>query len=124
MPLADAVLIVHFLYVLFVVGSLPLIWIGAWLKLKYVRNNGFRFTHLAAILFVVGESLAGIACPLTVLENQLRQVETDGSFIQHWLHQIIFYSFPESVLTVIYILFALLVAATFKFIPPNYRNKP
>lgn len=124
MQLADAVLIVHFLYVLFVVGSLPLIWIGAWLKLNFVKNNGFRFTHLAAILFVVGESLAGISCPLTILENQLRQVETEGSFIQHWLHQIIFYNFPESVLTVIYILFALLVAATFKFVPPNYRNKP
>ncbi len=124
MQLADAVLIVHFLYVLFVVGSLPLIWIGAWLKLSFVKNNGFRFTHLAAILFVVGESLAGIACPLTVLENQLRQVETDSSFIQHWLHQIIFYSLPESVLTIIYILFALLVAATFKFVPPNYRRKP
>ena len=124
MQLADAVLIVHFLYVLFVVGSLPLIWIGAWLKLNFVRNNGFRFTHLAAILFVVGESLAGISCPLTILENQLRQVETEGSFIQHWLHQIIFYSFPESVLTVIYILFALLVAATLKYVPPNYRNKP
>jgi hypothetical protein len=72
----------------------------------------------------VGESLVGIACPLTVLENQLRQVETEGGFIQHWLHQIIFYSFPESVLTTIYMVFALLVAATFKFVPPNYRNKP
>ena len=124
MPLADIVLIVHFLYVLFVVGSLPLIWVGAWLKLNFVRNNGFRFTHLAAILFVVGESLAGVVCPLTAMENKLRQVETEGSFIQHWLHQIIFYSFPESVLTIIYILFALLVAATFKFVPPNYRRKP
>lgn len=121
---ADIVLIIHFLYVLFVVGSLPLIWVGAWLKLNFVRNNGFRFTHLAAILFVVGESLVGVVCPLTALENKLRQVETESSFIQHWLHQIIFYSFPESVLTIIYILFALLVAATFKFVPPNYRRKP
>ncbi|MDH5553342.1 MAG: DUF2784 domain-containing protein, partial [Nitrosomonas sp.] len=61
--------------------------------------------------------------PLTALENKLRQVETESSFIQHWLHQIIFYSLPESVLTIIYILFALLVAATFKFVPPNYLRK-
>lgn len=120
MLLADIVLIIHFLYVLFVVGSLPLIWIGAWLQLNFVRNNIFRLAHLAAILFVVGESLVGAVCPLTALENELRQIETDHSFIQHWLHRILFYSFPESVLTTIYILFALLVAATFKFIPPNF----
>lgn len=86
MLLADIVLIIHFLYVLFVVGSLPIIWVGAWLKLMFVRNPWFRYLHLVAILFVVAESLLGIACPLTLWENSLRQIETDKSFIQHWLH--------------------------------------
>ncbi|MDP1950477.1 MAG: DUF2784 domain-containing protein [Nitrosomonas sp.] len=123
MLLADIILIIHFLYVLFVVGSLPVIWIGAWLKLSFVGNNGFRLSHLAAILFVVVESLAGVVCPLTAWENSLRQVETDSSFIQHWLHQILFYNLPEGVLTTVYVLFALLVAVTFKRVPPNYRKK-
>ncbi|PXX17782.1 uncharacterized protein DUF2784 [Nitrosomonas ureae] len=117
MLLADIVLIIHFLYVLFVVGSLPIIWIGAWLKLTFVRNPWFRYLHLAAILFVVGESLLGIVCPLTLWENSLRQIETDKSFIQHWLHFIIFYNVPETILAIIYSLFAGLVAMTFKWVP-------
>lgn len=120
--IADLVLIVHFLYVLFVVGSLPVIWIGAWLKLRFVANPWFRYLHLAAILFVVAESLLGAACPLTVWENNLRQMESDVSFIQHWLHRIIFYQVSEAVLTTIYIAFATLVAMTFKWVPPRRSN--
>lgn len=121
---ADLVLIVHFLYVLFVAGSLPVIWIGAWLKLRFVTNPWFRFLHLAAILLVVIESLLGIACSLTVWENNLRQIETDVSFIQHWLHRIIFYDVPESALTGVYAVFALLVAMTFKWVPPARHGDP
>lgn len=119
MLFADFVLIVHFLYILFVVGSLPVIWLGAWFKLTFVSNCWFRYLHLAAILLVVVESLIGVVCPLTVWENTLRQIETDTSFIQRWLHQIIFYDVSESMLTVIYVLFAGLVVMTFKWVPPN-----
>ena len=119
---ADHVLIAHFLYVLFVVGSLPAIWIGAWLGLKFVANPWFRYLHLAAILLVVAESLLGIACPLTVWENDLRQIETEAGFIQYWLHLIIFYQVSETVLTAVYIAFAALVAMTFKWVPPRRSN--
>lgn len=119
---ADAVLLIHFLYVLFVVGSLPVIWLGAWFKLTFVRNRWFRYAHLAAILFVVVESFLGVVCPLTAWENSLRQAETDGSFMQRWIHEIMFYNVPESVLTVVYVLFTGLVAMTFKWVPPNSRR--
>ena len=126
MPLADVILAVHFLFVLFVVGSLPLIWAGAWRGWDFVRNRRFRFAHLGAILFVVGESLLGMVCPLTAWEDELRQAElhqteNSGSFIQRWLHHILFYDFPEGVLTTVYVLFALLVAATFRLVPPHRR---
>lgn len=123
MPSADIVLIVHFFYVLFVVGSLPVIWLGAWFKWKSVRNRWFRFLHLAAILLVVAESSLGIVCPLTVWENTLRQTDAGSSFIQHWIHQIIFYTVPEGVLTAVYILFSVLVIATFKWIPPDIHRR-
>ncbi len=116
---ADTILIIHFLYVLFVAGSLPVIWLGAWFKLAFVRNRWFRYSHLTAIVLVVAESLMGVACPLTVWENTLRQAETDSSFIQYWLHQIIFYDVPEGALTAVYVLFAGLVAMTFKWVPPD-----
>ncbi len=122
MPLADLVLMIHFLYVLFVVGSLPVIWLGAWFKLAFVKNRWFRYLHLVAILLVVAESLMGLVCPLTVWENSLRQVEMDASFLQYWIHQIMFYNISETVLTVVYVLFAVLVAATFKWVPPKPRS--
>ena len=122
MLLANTILVIHFLFVLFVVGGLPVIWIGAWLRLNFVRNIWIRIAHLAAILFVVGESLLGMVCPLTMWEDKLRQLETGDSFIQRWLHRILFYDFPEGMLTIVYILFALLVVATFILIPPYRRN--
>lgn len=122
MLLANAILIIHFLFVLFVVGGLPVIWIGAWLRLHFVRNIRLRIAHLAAILFVVGESLLGMVCPLTTWEDKLRQLETSDSFIQRWLHDILFYNFPEGMLTIVYVLFALLVLVTFILIPPHRRN--
>ena len=123
MQFADIVLIIHFLFVLFVVGSLPMIWIGAWLNLKFVRNLVFRLTHLAAILFVVTESLGGIVCPLTQWEYALREMEADRSFIQYWLHRILYYDVPETILTASYVVFALLVALTFKLVPPVISGK-
>ena len=72
--LADIVLIVHFLFVAFVVGGLALIWIGAALGWAWVRNLWFRVAHLAAIVFVAGEALVGVWCPLTVWEDTLRGV--------------------------------------------------
>ena len=56
MLLADIILIIHFIFVLFVVGSLPIIWMGAWMRLDCVRNRRFRLAHIFAILFVVVES--------------------------------------------------------------------
>ncbi|MDQ3185043.1 MAG: DUF2784 domain-containing protein [Pseudomonadota bacterium] len=122
MLVADLILITHFLFVLFVVGSLPLIWIGAWRGWDFVRNLRFRLAHLAAILFVLGESLIGMACPLTVWEDSLRRAAPGGNFVQRWLHQILFYDVSEWMLTTVYMLFALLVAITFRLLPPHHRK--
>lgn len=123
MHIADIVLLIHFVFVLFVVASLPVIWLGIWFNWSFIRNPIFRLTHLAAILFVVGESLIGITCPLTVWEHKLRGIESEQSFMQYWLHQILFYDFPEYVLTSIYLLFALLVLMTYKRAPPISYKK-
>ncbi len=44
---------------------------------------------------VVAEALAGIPCPLTVWERQLRkaagQVAYPGDFIGYWTHRLLFY---------------------------------
>ena len=121
--LADAVLIAHFLFVLFVVGGLLAIWVGAALGWTWVRNLRFRVAHLAAILFVAAESLVGIACPLTVWEDLLRQAEAgQGSFMQRWVGRLLYYNLPEWAFTVVYVLFALLVLATYLRVRPRHKK--
>jgi hypothetical protein len=120
--LADIVLIVHFAFVLFVVGGLALIWIGAAAGWEWVRSFWFRVAHLAAIVFVAGEALVGIWCPLTVWEARLRGVAAEKSFVSQWVHRMLFYDFPEWVFTIAYVLFALVVAATWWWLRPTKRG--
>ena len=120
--LADIVLVVHFAFVLFVVGGLALVWIGAAAGWAWARNFWFRATHLAAIVFVAGETLLGVWCPLTVWEDALRGVRADKSFVARWIHQVLFYDFPAWTFTVAYVLFALAVAATWWWIRPRKRG--
>lgn len=116
--LADAVLIAHFAFVLFVTGGLLLIWIGAAAGWRWVRNPWFRFAHLAAIVFVAGEAIVGVWCPLTIWEAELRGVRAEKSFLAQWIHRLMYYQFPEWVFTTAYVVFALAVAATLWLLPP------
>jgi len=116
--LADLILVVHFLFVLFVVGGFVLILTGVKLDWRWVRNFRFRVLHLAAIVFVALESLAGIMCPLTVWEDVLRGGGGPSGFIQRWVQRILFYSWPEWVVSLIYVMFAITVAVTFWLAPP------
>lgn len=88
-----------------------------------MRNFGFRIAHLAAILFVAVEALLGRACPLTLWEDALRGSYADTGFVARWLRRLLYYSFPEWVFTCVYLLFALLVAATWWCVPPQ-RLRP
>jgi hypothetical protein len=120
--LADVVLVVHFAFVLFVVGGLALVWIGAAAGWRWVRSFWFRGAHLAAIAFVAGESLLGVWCPLTLREAQLRGAAAGKSFIAEWVHRLLFYDLPEWVFTVLYVVFLLAVAATWCQLPPRKRG--
>ena len=117
--LADLILIVHFAFVLFVVGGLALIWAGAALGWRCAHNFWFRIVHLAAIVFVAGEALVGVWCPLTVWEDALRGAYAEKSFVARWVHRVLFYDFPEWVFTACYIAFALVVAASWWFVRPD-----
>lgn len=120
--LADIVLIVHFAFVLFVVVGLGAIWLGAWLGWEWARNFWFRVAHLCAIVFVAGEAIAGIWCPLTIWEAELRGARADKGFIAQWIHRLLFYDFPPWIFTAAYVLFALVVIASWWFVRPVWSR--
>lgn len=121
--LADLILSVHVGFVLFVVAGFALILAGVALGWRWVRNFRFRALHLAAILFVAAESVAGFMCPLTLWEDALRGSGAPGGLIQRWVHQWLFYSWPEWVFTALYVVFAALVALTYWASPPEKQTK-
>lgn len=117
--LADAILVLHAGFVLFVVGGLPATWVGVALGRPFALNPWFRGLHLAAIAFVVAESLLGYMCPLTAWEYALRGEASDQGFIQRWVHAWLYWSAPAWVFTTAYAGFGLLVAATWWKWPPR-----
>jgi len=118
--LADLVLVVHFAFVLFIIGGFALILAGAIRRWRWIRNPVFRYAHLAAIVFVAMEALVGVACPLTVWEDALRNAAPEtSSFIARWVSRVLYYNLPGWVFTVIYVLFAAAVGVTLWLIPPR-----
>lgn len=81
---ADAVLLLHLAFILFAV-------FGAALAFRWPR---VVWLHVPAALWAAGIELAGAACPLTYLENELReragQQGYAGGFIEHYLLGLIY----------------------------------
>lgn len=82
--LADAVVAFHFCFILFAVfGALAVVW--RW-KLRWL--------HLPVLAWAVGIMMLHGICPLTPLENRLRdlagQEGYEGGFIDHYLLPLIY----------------------------------
>jgi uncharacterized protein DUF2784 len=81
---ADLVLVVHLLFIGFVVGGSFLAW--RWPRLIWVQ--------LPAMVYGALVELVGFACPLTALQNYLLhrggQAGYRGGFISHYLIQVIY----------------------------------
>ncbi len=111
--LADTLLVIHFAFVLFVVSGFVLILIGLLARWSWVHNRKFRIAHLAAIGLVVLQAWFGQLCPLTVWENELRrragQSGYTETFVEHWLHEVLFYQAEPWVFTTVYTCFGALV---------------
>ncbi len=82
--LADAVLLLHFAFVAFVAA-------GGLLVLRWPR---LAWLHLPAVVWGALVELAGWICPLTPLENLLREragrTGYSGDFVEHYLMLLIY----------------------------------
>lgn len=120
--LADVILVVHALIVVFVVFGQALImvgWIRSW---GWVRNFRFRLIHLVLIAIVVLQAWLGRLCPLTVWEQGLRRAAGQAfhqqSFIEYWVGQVLYLDLPWWVFVTAYTAFALLVVLSWWKCPP------
>jgi len=124
---ADAVLLLHALFVAFVVFGLVAVLAGKALAWTWVRNPWFRVAHLLAIGIVVLQTWLGASCPLTTFEMALRARAGDtvypGSFMAHWLDALLYYRAPQWVFAVVYTLFAAVVVASWYWVEPRRFGK-
>jgi hypothetical protein len=81
---ADLVVVVHLLFIGFVVGGVFLAW--RWPRVVWV--------HIPAAAYGALVEFVGFTCPLTLLENDLRrhagQAGYRGGFIEHYLVKVIY----------------------------------
>lgn len=125
--LADAILVMHLLFVLFVVFGLVAVYLGHVFRWRWVRRRRYRIVHLLAIGIVVVQSWLGVICPLTRWEMALRaEAGADvyaGSFIQHWLQALLYYSAPEWVFVAVYTGFGALVVTSWFLVRPEGHTR-
>ncbi len=81
---AEAVVVVHFLFIVFVV-------IGGLFVLRWPR---LAIVHLPSVIWGAAIEIFGWICPLTPLENYLRKlgggIPYHGGFIEHYLVPLIY----------------------------------
>jgi len=81
---ADAVLMLHLAFILYVV-------LGGWLVLRYPK---FAWFHIPAAVWGAFIEFSGRVCPLTPLENQLRVASGSagycGGFIERYLIPVVY----------------------------------
>ncbi len=126
--LADLTLVVHALFVAFVVLGLILTIVGIARGWRWVRLPVFRYLHLLAIGIVVLQAWFGIECPLTTLEAALRlragEAGYEVSFIQDWLYRLLYYRAAPWVFTLVYTLFGAAVLLVWWIAPPKQEQLP
>lgn len=125
--LADVVVCVHFSVVAFLLGGQLAILAGWPLRWDWVRGLRFRLLHLGLMVLVAVQSVFGVLCPLTTLENELRwragQPLEQASFIGRWLHELLFVDVEPATLAWCYCGFGVLVLCSLFLVPVRWRRE-
>ena len=109
-PMSEIVLSVHFMIVLFFIVGFP---IGlSW------NQPIFRYIHAGSLGGITLLMVMEIPCPLTVLEESLRNQSYEGSFIATWLNRILYLEwFDPFYVLIANLLFTALVLSSFWWCP-------
>ena len=116
--IADFILVIHFLIVIYVTAGILLIPIAYKMDWQIFKNKKLRVLHLLLISFVTFESIFGLTCPLTSIENYLRNILNKQSFVSYWLQKIIFWDLPNIYFLILYCTCLTLTICWWKFFPP------
>jgi hypothetical protein len=121
-PLADAVLAVHLLIIMFNVAGLVVIPAGALAGWQFVRDVWLRLLHLGLLAIVAVQALMGRACILTIWQNRLNGANGGmPPLIMHWIDGIIYWNLPLWVFSILYVMVFTYVVLLWFIVPPRRR---
>ena len=132
--LADLVLVIHFVWIMFMLSGF-LLTVTAFCRLYLFRRDSerwnrfldrwfFRTFHLCGIIYIGLLAILGKYCPLTLLENTLRakynpEMVYPGSFIIYYLEKLVYPSVHPLIILIPTIAAALLTIIAYIFRPPK-----
>ncbi len=101
---ADGLLVLHFLWVVFMLVGFPLALL--------LKSPALRLAHSAGLSFYLALAVLGWYCPLTVAETYFRRLSQPdftyhGSFLASWIERIIYVENWGAPLELFYVLAAL-----------------
>ncbi len=128
--LADIVIIIHFLWILFMIWGFVLTFYHFFIKPseKFFNNLIFRLIHLLGILYVSILELMHKYCPLTLLENYFYSKSSpermyEGSFIIKYLEKIVYPDINPAILIFSAAFIGLFTLVIFFVKPPEQIEK-
>jgi len=125
---ADSVIVVHFLFILFMLLGFLLTLYAVLFREKFFDRWVFRSLHLLGIFYVASLSILGKYCPLTILENELRSRYAmssvySGSFIVHYLEKLVYPDVNPLVIQIPTVFIAIFTIMVFIIKPPKIKIK-
>lgn len=121
--LAEAVLALHLAIILFNVGGLVVIPLGAWRHWRFVRVFWWRALHLASLALVALQAALGQACFLTLWQGELARLggatASQAPLIARTVERLIFWPLPLWVFALLYVAVWLYVLALWLLVPPR-----
>ena len=116
--IADALLVVHFCLAAFIALGFFIIPIGYIFHWNWIKSRNIRLLHLFLMGFITAETIVGLTCPLTILENMFRDVDYTSSFMSYWMAQILYWDLHSEVFVLLYSLCLGWVLILWKVCPP------
>ena len=119
---SEIVLLFHFCVFLFVILSFFLIPLGYYQKWDWVKNKYYRLIHLILMVIIFIETILGFMCPLTLLENFLRNNIEINNKITQIIHQIMYWDLPTYQFIILYLLSLLYLIFLWFFFKPDLKK--
>lgn len=121
--LADIIVVIHFIWIVFMLVGFILTLIGFWWK-RFFDKWLFRTLHLLGIVYVGLLAVLRQYCPLTILENALREkydlgLTYPGSFIIHYLQRLVYPDIQPLMILIPTMIIAIFAILVFIFRPPK-----